>query len=81
MKADQDYNVLVKLWGPAFKATLKISKKNIYLLLAMKKKTVIYVELLKGMYRTLTAHIVWNKLFASALLENWDHHQYAYRLK
>ena len=70
LKADQNDFVSVRLSGPAVDAMLKINKsKYAPFVLNEKGKKVIYVRLLKAMYGTLTAPILWYKLFASTLLE------------
>ena len=70
LKADQDDYVIVKLRGPAVDAMLKINKAKYEPFVTHEKnKKVIYVRLLKAMYGTLTAPILWYKLFASTLIE------------
>ena len=71
LKANQDDYVLVKFKGPAVKDLLRINeKKNKKFVVHEKNTKVIYVRLLKAMYGTLTAPILWYHLFADTLLED-----------
>ena len=69
LKAEQEDFVLVKFQGPAVDALLHVNyeKYNKYVI-KEKNKKVLYVRLLKAMYGTLTAPILWYKLFASKLM-------------
>jgi len=70
LKADQPDFVLIKLKGPAVKALLQANeKKYLEYVVIEKGVSVMYLELLKAMYGTLTAPILWYKLFAATLLE------------
>ena len=70
LKADQPDFVLIKLRGPAVKAILEVNKdKYIRYVTEENGVIVMYLELLKAMYGTLTAPILWYKLFAASLLE------------
>ena len=70
MKADQPDFVLIKLRGPAVQAILEVNKEKYgKYVIEEKGVRVMYMELLKAMYGTLTAPILWYKLFAATLLE------------
>ena len=70
LKADQPDFVMIKLKGPAVKALLHANEEKYLKYVILEKGVrVMYLELLKAMYGTLTAPILWYKLFAATLLE------------
>ena len=69
LKATMHDYVLVRLQGPAVEALLRINyEKYGNFVIQEKRKKVLYVQLLKVMYGTLTAPILWYQLFADTLL-------------
>jgi len=70
LKADQPDFVLIKLRGPAVQAILEVNKEKYGKYVTEERGvSVMYLELLKAMYGTLTAPILWYKLFAATLIE------------
>ena len=71
LKADQNDHVVVKFQGTAVDTLLNIDASKYKNFVVFEKQTkVIYVKLLKAMYGTLTAPILWYRLFTNTLLEN-----------
>ena len=71
LKAEQNDHVVVKFRGPAVEALLRINEQKYKQFIVHENKSkVIYVKLLKAMYGTLTAPILWYKMFANTLLED-----------
>ena len=71
LKADMDDFVVVKLQGPAVEALVQINKKKYHRYITEKGRNKIwYLRLLKAMYGTLKAPILWYSLFANTLKEN-----------
>ena len=70
LKADQPDCVIIKMRGPAVKAILLVNalKYNPYVVVENNEK-VIYLRLIKAMYGTLTAPLLWYKLFARTLID------------
>ena len=70
LKAKMDDFVVVKLQGPAVEALLKINKNKYKdYIIETKKEKVLYVKLLKAMYGTLKAPLLWYTLFTNILEE------------
>ena len=68
LKATMNDFVLVRLQGPAVDSLLRINhEKYVDFVIVEKGKKVLYVQLLKAMYGTLTAPILWYQLFADTL--------------
>ena len=71
LKADMDKFVLVKLQGPAIEVLLKVNRKRYENFVTKeKKKNVLYIKLLKAMYGTLKAPLLWYTLFTNTLKED-----------
>jgi len=70
LKAEQPDLVTIKMRGPAVEAILEANKDKYekYVTIEQGKK-VIYMELMKAMYGTLTAPILWYQLFASTIVD------------
>jgi len=70
LKAEQPDYVVIKMRGPAVTAILQVNaqKYKKYVVLEKNEK-VMYLRLLKAMYGTLTAPLLWYKLFARTLLD------------
>ena len=70
LTSDQEDFVAVKFQGPAVDALLHVNHEKYHKFVVKEKgKKVLYVWLLKAMYGTLTAPILWYKLFASKLIQ------------
>ena len=68
LKANQNDHVIAKFRGPAVEALLRINKTKYGKFIVCENKTkVIYVQLLKAIYGTLTAPILCYCLFAKTL--------------
>ena len=71
LKDDMDDFVIVELQEPAIKALLNINKNRYKdFVIKNKKKNVPYIKLLKAMYGTLKALLLWYTLFANTLKED-----------
>ena len=71
LKAEMDDFVVVKLQGPAVEALIDINKEIYSTYVSKEKgKMVLYIRLLKAMYGTLKAPLLWYTLFANTLREN-----------
>ena len=69
--ADMDDFVIVKLQGPAIEALMKINKNKYKdFVIKNKGKEILYVKLLKAMYGTLKAPLLWYTRFANTLKED-----------
>ena len=70
LKADQPDFVLLRVTGPAIDAVVKANKEKYEKFITFEGKTrVLYLQLLKAMYGTLTAALLWYQMFAEFLLE------------
>jgi len=70
LKADQPDYVVIKMRGPAVTAILQVnSQKYEKYVVSERNEKVMYLRLLKAMYGTLTAPLLWYKLFSRTLLE------------
>ena len=70
LKADMKDDVIVKLQGPAVDALLKVNKNKYQNYIVKQEKTkVLYVKLLKAMYGTMQAPLLWYTMFVNALKE------------
>ena len=69
LKADQPDFVLLRVTGPAIDAVVKANKEKYEKFITFEGKTrVLYLQLLKAMYGTLTAALLWYQMFAEFLL-------------
>jgi len=70
LKAIQPDRVIIKLRGPAVDAILQVDYDKYVRFITLEGKTrVIYMVLLRAMYGTLTAAILWYRMFATSLIE------------
>jgi len=70
LKADQPDHVVIKMRGPAVKAILRVNAQKYKQFIVLEKnEEVIYLKLLKAMYGTLTAPLLWYKMLARTLIE------------
>jgi len=70
LKADQPDLVTIKMRGPAVDAILEANKEKYESYVSYEHgKRVLYMELMKAMYGTLTAPILWYQLFAATLTD------------
>ena len=70
LKADQPDHVVIKMRGPAVKAIIQVNKLKYQKFIVIEnKEEVIYLKLLKAMYGTLTAPLLWYKLLSRTLLD------------
>ena len=69
LKAEMNDYVLVRLRGPAVQALISIDKEKYSKFVTQERgENVLYVQLLKAMYGTLTAPLLWYELFAKTLV-------------
>jgi len=71
LKAKQRDYVIIKMRGPAVEASLRVNyeKYSPFVVIEKGGTKVIYMQLLKAMYGTLTAALFWYELFAGTLKE------------
>ena len=69
LKAEQPDVVIIKMRGPAVEAILRVDEKKYRPFVTIERGiSVLYMQLLKAMYGTLTAAILWYNLFADTLV-------------
>jgi len=69
LKADQPDHVMIKMRGPAVQAILRVDSRKYKPYVSKEKgEEVLYMKLLKAMYGTLTAALLWYQMFARTLV-------------
>jgi len=69
LKADQPDHVMIKMRGPAVQAILRVDNKKYAPYVSKERgEEVLYMKLLKAMYGTLTAALLWYQMFARTLV-------------